>query len=51
MSQRDKKKADGQRRAIAEHEAKKEQFPHKQDKDFAQKTIDNARARLKKLER
>ena len=49
MPQRDKKKIRGQERAIAEHEAKKQRFPHPQDKAFAQKTIDNAQSRLDKL--
>ena len=49
MSQRDKKKIAGQLRAIKEHEAKKAAYPNPQDKQFAQKTINNAQRHLDKL--
>ncbi len=49
MPQRDRKKAEGQRRAIAEHEAKKARYPRPEEKATAQKTINNAQKHLDKL--
>lgn len=49
MTQAKKKQIAGQQKAIADHEAKKAQYPHPHDKQFAQKTIDNATNRLNKL--
>jgi hypothetical protein len=49
MSQTNKKKILGQRRAIAEHQAKKAAYRDPRDKAFAQKTIDNAQRHLNKL--
>lgn len=51
MPQRDKKKAAGQQKAIAEHEKKKAAFSDPRDKAFAQKTIDNAQRQLDRLRR
>lgn len=49
MSQTNRKKIEGQLRAIREHEAKKAAYPDPNDKAFAQKTIDNATKHLDKL--
>lgn len=49
MPQRDRKKIEGQLRAIKEHEQKKAAYPRKEDKAFADKTIRNAERHLNKL--
>lgn len=51
IPQRDRKKAEGQRRAIAEHEAKKARFIRPEEKATAQKTIKNAQKHLDRLKK
>ncbi len=49
MSQRDRKKIEGQQKAIAEHQAKKAAYAKDYEKAFADKTIANAQRHLDKL--
>lgn len=49
MPQRDKKKIAGQTKAIKEHEEKKRRYSETYEKEFAQKTIENAQKHLEKL--
>jgi hypothetical protein len=49
MSQQEKKKIAGQQKAIKEHEQKRKTYSEPYEKEFAQKTIDNAQRHLDKL--